>query len=290
MEFLLQVAFSGLTLGSLYALVGLGFVIIFKATGVVNFAQGEMVMLGAMFALVAHLDLRWPFVPAILVAVGLAGATGVVLERVAFRPLLRAPVVTVILSTVAVGQMLRSGVRIVRGQELSLFPPMLPTDPIRIGGLTVTPLSLAIIAISLLLVAAFTGMFQFTRLGKGMQAVAQNKDAASMVGISVPRTYARIWGISSALAGAAGILLAPLIIISPDMGIIANKGFAGAILGGFNSLLGAVVGGFLLGIIENLAGVYVGGSMKDVVAFVVLVAVLSIRPAGLLGRPEQRRA
>jgi len=199
-------------------------------------------------------------------------------------------VVTVILSTVAVGQMLRSGVRIVRGQELSLFPPMLPTDPIRIGGLTVTPLSLAIIAISLLLVAAFTGMFQFTRLGKGMQAVAQNKDAASMVGISVPRTYARIWGISSALAGAAGILLAPLIIISPDMGIIANKGFAGAILGGFNSLLGAVVGGFLLGIIENLAGVYVGGSMKDVVAFVVLVAVLSIRPAGLLGRPEQRRA
>ncbi len=290
MDFVLQVVVSGLTLGSLYALVGLGFVIIFKATGVVNFAQGEMVMLGAMFALVTHTDLRWPYAPAILVAMGLAGAVGVLLERVAYRPLLRAPVVTVILSTVAVGQMLRSGVRIVRGQELSLFPPMLPTDPVHVGWITVTPLNLGIIAFALLLVAACTAFFQFTRLGKGMQAVAQNRDAATLVGISVPRTYARIWAISSVLAGTAGILLAPLIIISPDMGIIANKGFAGAILGGFNSFLGAVAGGFLLGLIENLAGVYVGGSMKDVVAFLVLVAVLALRPSGLLGRPERRRA
>src|SRR3972149_4889639 len=117
-------------------------------------------------------------------------------------------------------------------------PPGGRPAPPRPGGLTAPPLRLPIIAISLLLVAAFTGMFQFTRLGKGMQAVAQNKDAASMVGISVPRTYARIWGISSALAGAAGILLAPLIIISPDMGVIANKGFAGGIPGGLHSLLG----------------------------------------------------
>lgn len=290
MDFILQVVISGLTLGSLYALVGLGFVIIFKATGVVNFAQGEMIMLGAMFALVMHSDLRWPYAPAILVAMALSGVMGSLLERLAYRPLLRAPVVTVILSTVAVGQMLRAGVRILRGQELSLFPPMLPTQPIHVAGITVTPLNLGIIAFSLLLVAACTGFFQLTRLGKGMQAVAQNKDAASLVGISVPRTYARIWAISSALAGTAGILLAPLIIISPDMGIIANKGFAGAILGGFNSFLGAVVGGFLLGVIENLAGVYIGGSMKDVVAFIVLVLVLAVRPGGLLGRPDQRRA
>lgn len=290
MAFFWQVFFSGLTLGSLYALVGLGFAVIYKATGVVNFAQGEMMMLGAIFGLVLHTDSGVPYYPALLISMALAAGLGAALERLAYRPILNAPVVTVILATVAVGQMMRAAVRILRGQEVSRFPAMFPTAPFSILGITFTPLHLGVIAISLILVFAFMLFFRRTRLGKGMEATSENRDAATLVGVSVPLTFSLIWAISSALAAAAGVLLAPLIIITPDMGFIGIKAFIGAVLGGFNSLLGAVVGGFLLGIIENFGGVYIASSMKDVIAFCVLLLVLALRPQGLLGKPERKRA
>jgi branched-chain amino acid transport system permease protein len=288
--FFAQVVVSGLTLGSIYALTALGFVIIFRANGVVNFAQGEMMMAGAILGLIFYADLGFGYVPSLLLAVGGAAGLGLVLERVAYRPLTHAPAFTVILSTVAVGQMLRSGVRIFRGHELSLFPPMLGTDPLDLGGLRVTPLSLGIVAVSLAILAGFAAFFRYARLGWGMQAAAQNKEAAALVGVSVSGVSAASWAIAAALAAAAGILLAPLVIITPDMGVIGIKGFIAAILGGFNSLAGAVVGGFLLGVLENLAGVYVSSAFKDVVTFAVLLGVLVLRPAGLLGTREVRRA
>lgn len=290
MLFFAQVIVSGLTLGSIYALTALGFVIIFRATAVVNFAQGEMMMVGAILALVLHHDYRLGYVPAFLLALVAAWLLGVLLERLAYRPLIHAPVFTVILSTVAVGQMLRSGVRIVRGQELSLFPPILSAEPFSWMGVRMTPLNLGIVAISLLLLVVFVAFFRWTRVGWSMRATAQNKEAAALVGVSVPRVFSLSWGISAVLAAAAGILLAPLIIITPDMGVIGIKGFAAAILGGFNSLPGAVLGGFLLGVLENLAGVYVSSAFKDVVTFFALLAVLTVRPAGILGKPETRRA
>jgi branched-chain amino acid transport system permease protein len=279
-----QVVLSGLTLGSLYALVGLGFVIIFKSTGVVNFAHGEMLMLGAIIALYLHMDLEAPFVPAVLGAILLTGIIGGLVERVAFRPLRMAPVITVILATVAVGQMIRSGVRIVRGPEVSRFPAMFSPEPFSFLGVTMTPLSLGIIIVSLLLVVAFVLFFRKTKLGMGMEATSENPVAATLVGISVNQTFLLIWAIGAALAAAAGVLLAPLIIITPDMGTIAIKGFIGAVLGGFTSIPGAVAGGFLLGVIENLAGVYVAGSMKDVISFAVLLLILWLRPSGLFAR------
>jgi branched-chain amino acid transport system permease protein len=285
-----QVIVSGLTLGSIYALTALGFVIIFRATAVVNFAQGEMMMVGAILALVLHHDYGLGYVPAFLLALVAAWLLGVLLERLAYRPLIQAPVFTVILSTVAVGQMLRSGVRIVRGQELSLFPPILSAEPFSWMGVRMTPLNLGIVAISLLLLVVFVAFFRWTRVGWSMRATAQNKEAAALVGVNVPRVFSLSWGISAVLAAAAGILLAPLIIITPDMGVIGIKGFAAAILGGFNSLPGAVLGGFLLGVLENLAGVYVSSAFKDVVTFFALLAVLAVRPAGMLGKPETRRA
>ena len=290
MELLSQVLISGITLGSLYALVGLGFVVIYRATKVVNFAQGEMMMLGAMLALYFHSDLHLPYIVAFLFTILLAGLFGAALERIAYRPLLNAPVVTLILATVAVGQMIKAAVRILRGSEVSRFPSILPATPFTIAGVSVTPLSLSIITISILLVFGFMLFFRKTKLGKGMEATSENRDAALLVGISVNRTFSLVWAISSGLAAAAGILLAPLIIITPEMGAIGIKGFIGAILGGFSSIPGAIAGCFVLGIIENLGGVYIASSMKDVIAFFALILVLAVRPQGLFVADIGKRA
>jgi branched-chain amino acid transport system permease protein len=287
--FVAQVLVSGLTLGSLYALTALGFAIIFRATAVVNFAQGEMMMIGAMLALALHADYGLGYAPAFVFALAGAWCMGVVIERVAYRPLLNAPIFTVILSTVAVGQMLRSGVRIVRGHELALFPPVVSPTPFTVGGVRLTFLNVAIVAIAVVVLLAFLGFFRWTRTGWAMRATAQNRDAAALVGVSVPRVFSMSWGISAVLAATAGILLAPLITITPDMGAIGIKGFIGAILGGYNSLVGSVVGGFALGVLENLAGVYISSAFKDVVTFCVLIVVLVFRPAGMFGTPESRR-
>jgi branched-chain amino acid transport system permease protein len=290
MELFSQVLISGITLGSLYALVGLGFVVIYRATKVVNFAHGEMLMLGAMLALYFHSDLRMPYVVAFLLTVGLCGVLGAALERIAYRPLLNESVVTLILATVAVGQMIKAGVRILRGSEVSRFPSIFSAEPFTIAGVSMTPLSLSIIIISLLLVAGFMLFFRKTKLGKGMEATSENRDAALLVGISVNRTFSLVWAISSGLAAAAGILLAPLIIITPDMGTIGIKGFIGAILGGFTSIPAAVGGCFLLGVIENLGGVYIASSMKDVISFCALVLILAVRPQGLFASAIGKRA
>lgn len=290
MELLPQVLISGIMVGSLYALVGLGFVVIYRATKVVNFAQGEMMMLGAILALYFSTDLALPYAVSFLLAVLTAASLGVVVERVAYRRLLQAPVVTLILATVAVGQMIRAGVRILRGSEVSRFPSLFSADPFVVAGVSVTPLSLSIIAISVLLVVAFILFFRKTLIGKGMEAMSENRDAATLSGISINRTFSMIWAMSSGLAAAAGVLMAPLIIITPDMGSIGIKGFIGAILGGFNNIGGAIAGCFLLGIIESLGGVYISSSLKDVISFAALVLVLSLRPQGLFGSPEAKRA
>jgi branched-chain amino acid transport system permease protein len=249
-----------------------------------------MLMLGAMLALYFHVDLGLPYAVAFAgscVAVGLFGG---LVDRFVLRPLQRAPVITLILATVAVGQIIRSAVRVVRGSEVSQFPPLLPTTPFSVLGVSLTPMALAIVAFSILLVGGFMVFIRFTRLGKGIEAAAQNRDAATLSGVSINQTFLLTWAVASALAAAAGILIAPLIIITPDMGLIAIKGFIGAILGGFLSIPGAIAGCFLLGVVENFAGCYISGSMKDVISFALLLLVLVFCPQGLFGRQEARRA
>src|ERR1700730_5079350 len=191
-----------------------------------------MMMLGAILALYFYADLNLPYSLAFLLAVLLCAAFGAALERIAYRPMLNAPVVTLTLAPVAGGEMIRAAVRVLRGSEVSRFPSILPAEPFSIAGVTITPLSLSIIALSVLLVCAFMLFFRSTRIGKGMEATSENRDAATLCGINVNRTFSLIWAVGSGLAGAAGILLAPLIIITPDMGTIGIKGFIGAILGG----------------------------------------------------------
>lgn len=285
----LQAIASGMTLGSIYALVGLGFVVIYQATRTLNFAHGEIVMLGAMIGLVVHVGGGLGYWPTFAVTLAVVAVGGLVIERVAYRPLLQAPAATIIMSTAAVGQIVRSGVRILRTEELSFFPPMFPLDPVAIGPVVVTRLNLGITAISVLLVVLFAGFFRYTRVGTGMRATSQNRTAAWLVGISVPRMFGLIWAVSAMLGAAAGLLIAPLVLVRPDMGVIAIKAFVGAVLGGFNSLTGAVVGGLLLGVVETLIGVFLTSAYKDVVVFGLLIAVLLVRPSGLLGRPEAGR-
>ncbi len=289
MTFIAQIVVSGLTLGSIYALVGLGFVIVYKATRTLNFAHGDLLMLGAMLALFLHVDRALPYWPTFVLVLLAMGGVGLLVERVVYRPLAQAPQFTVILGTVAVGAMIRSGVRILQEQQLSYFPAFFSTDPIVVGGVSVTPLQLGIIAICIALAVAFSLFFQYLPLGKAMRAVSENPDAASLVGIKVSRTYALVWGLSAAFAAAAGILVAPLILITPDMGVIANKAFIGAILGGFTSLWGTVVGGLILGVVENLIGVYVSTAYKDVITFLILLVVLVVKPAGIFGRSRLRK-
>jgi branched-chain amino acid transport system permease protein len=290
MDIISQIIVSGVTIGSLYALVGLGFVVIYRATRVVNFAQGEMLMLGAILALYFHIDLGLPYAVAFIASCVAVGLFGGVIDRFALRPLQRAPVVTLILATVAVGQIIRSAVRVIRGSEVSQFPPLLPTTPFAVYGVSLTPLALGTVAFAIVLVFGFMAFIRFTRVGKGIEAAAQNRDAATLSGVSINQTFLLTWAVASALAAAAGILIAPLVIITPDMGIIAIKGFIGAILGGFLSIPGAIAGCFLLGIVENFAGYYISGSMKDVISFGLLLLVLVFRPQGLFGRQEARRA
>jgi branched-chain amino acid transport system permease protein len=193
------------------------------------------------------------------------------------------------MSTIAVGQIIRSGVRIIFGQETSSFPGIWDSSPIMFFGLRTTWLNLGIMAITVVTLVVFVLMFSFTRIGWAMKSVAQNRRGAAIVGVNVPGVNSMVWAMAGGLAAIAGVLLAPLIIITPDMGVIGNKGFIAAILGGFTSLPGAVIGGFLLALTENLIGVYVSAAFKDVIVFGFLVLMLLVKPTGLLGRETVQR-
>jgi branched-chain amino acid transport system permease protein len=277
-----QVVLSGVTIGSIYALIGLGFVLLFKATTVANFAYGEAVMIGAYFGVIFHVDWEVPYWAAIVLALVASGVAAVVVERLALRPLMKASPATVILGTLAVGQILRSGARILRGDELILFPPIFQGNARELFGVFYTPLQIGVLGCSVLLMVALGLFFKYARWGKAMRAVSQNRNSAALMGISVSVSISLAWAISGGLAAASGMLIAPITLVSPEMGFIAFKGFIAAILGGFTREPGVIVGGFALGIIENMSGFYVSTAFQDVITFALLIAILAVRPAGLL--------
>jgi branched-chain amino acid transport system permease protein len=284
-----QLLVSGLTLGSIYALTALGFAVIYRATEVANFSQGEMMMLAAMIALVLYRDAHLPYLIVIATALAACLVVAFLIERVAFRPLLGAPHISVLLSTAAVAQIIRSGVRVFHGNDLGVFPAIVSMEPIAVLGIHFTALNIVVIAVTIVTLIAFALLFNRTRIGWAMQATVQNARGAALVGIDVPRVFSITWVIAGGLAAIAGLLVAPLIIVTPDMGVIANKGFVAAILGGFSSLPGAVLGGFVLGLAENLIAVYVTSSFKDVLVFALLILLLLLRPSGLFGRKQLTR-
>jgi branched-chain amino acid transport system permease protein len=283
----LQLALSGLSVGSIYAIVALSLAIPFKASRVLNFAQGELVTLGAYIALVlSSYGLPYPLlVPATLV---IAAGFGVLIERLFIRPIVGAPEFTLVIATFAIGLIIRALIRIHWQDNVFFLPAPYAGPALAVGPLRVNPSYLVIIGSTAVLVTSLILFFQKTRLGKAMRAVAYNQTAARLMGISVGRVFGSAWALSAAIGALAGLLLAPVIGINPEFGHVIVKALVAAVIGGFGSLGGAVVGGLLLGILETYAGAMFGAALKEIIPFAILIAFLLVRPQGLWGATQVR--
>jgi branched-chain amino acid transport system permease protein len=282
---------SGVTTGALYALIALGFVVVNKATGTINFAQGEFFMFAGFVAWMLHVQLGIDYLLTFGLAVAFGFLLGCLTDRIAFRPIAKSDVVSLVLATVGIAFVLKGIARLIWGGKADYlsFPPITSPNPIMIGNVMVIPQQLAVLAGTAVILVAFTAFFRLTRAGKMMQATADNAKAATLVGIRTESVYTLAFGTGAAIAAAAAVLTAPLTLLYPDIGFaFFVKGFAAAVLGGLTSLPGAVIGGLLIGIIESMAGGYIHSSVMEVSAFVVIMIVLVLRPSGLLGLQQAR--
>ena len=286
---LVHVVVSGLATGSIYALMALALVIIYNATRTLNFAQGEMLMVSTFVAWTAQRALGVPLAASLVVAVVTGGAMAWAIERVVIRRAVAATHWDVLIITLGLSLILRSVAGLVWTHDEFPFPSFFGSRPIALGPVRLAPVSLGIIGASLSLMAVLYALFSWTRLGRAMRAVAQNQRAARLMGISVERVYATSWVLAGAVGAVAGVLVAPVVFLSSTMGLVVINGFTAAVIGGFGSMPGAVAGGMLLGVIENLAPLYLPSGIRYSVPFLVLIAILVVRPAGLLGRVEQRK-
>lgn len=284
---------GGLTSGAIYALVALGIVLVYKATGTINFAHGEFLMIAGFLAYTLYVILGLPYAVAMGGAVVVGFCLGAIAERVAFRPLMRANMVSLVLATVGTSFILKGAGRTLwggRGDYLA-FPPLLSPDPIMIGDIILVPQQLVVLVGAAIVMGMFALFFRLTRVGKTMQATADNPKAARLVGVRVEQVHMLAFGVGAAVAGAASVLMAPITLLYPDIGFsLFIKGFAAAVLGGLNSMPGALLGGLIIGVVESLAGGYIGTSFLEVSAFVVIMITLIFRPSGLLGAIAVRRA
>jgi branched-chain amino acid transport system permease protein len=285
----IHVIVSGLATGCIYALMALSLVIIYNATRTLNFAQGEMLMVSTFVGWTAQQALGLPLGVTLVVAVAAAAVLAFAVERLVIRRAIGATHWDVLIITLGLSLMLRSGAGIVWTHDDLPFPSFFPPRPVALGPVRLAPVSLGIIAASLALMVALAALFRWTRLGRAMRAVAQNQRAARLMGISVERVYSSAWVLAAVVGAIAGVLVAPVIFLSSKMGLIVINGFTAAVLGGFGSMPGAVLGGMLLGVLENLAPLYLPSGIRYSVPFVALVAILLVRPAGLLGRVEARK-
>src|SRR5690606_15397132 len=280
---------SGLTAGSIYALVALGFSIIYNASRVINFAQGEFVMIGGMSA-VSLVALGMPMPVAILGAVGIAAIVGLALERLAVGRARNADVVTLIIITIGASIFLRGLAQLVWDKRIHPLPALSGDTPISFLGATIIPQSLWILGATVAVVIALSWFFRRTMLGKAMLATSYNQLAAQLVGVDVKKVLFASFGLAAALGALAGVLIAPITFTSYEVGIMLGlKGFAAAILGGLGSFPGAIAGGLLLGLLESLGAGYVSSAYKDVIAFVLILVVLFFRPDGILGAVKSER-
>jgi branched-chain amino acid transport system permease protein len=284
-----QYLVTGLTVGAIYALVALGFAIIYNASHVINFAQGEFVMIGGMAA-VAGIDAGLPLPLAAAASIGLAMAVGLALEKLAVEPARGAPVVTLIIITIGASILLRGLAALVWDKKIHPLPAFSGEAPISIAGATLLPQTLWVLGATVLTVAALWVFFNRTLTGKAILAVSHNRLAAQLMGISVRRVLLVSFGLSAALGALAGILIAPISFTSWDVGVMLGlKGFAAAILGGLGSGPGAIAGGLALGLIESFGAGYLSSAYKDVFAFLILLAALVFLPQGLAGRSSAER-
>ena len=285
MSVAIQLVVSGLALGSIYALLALSLVIINKATDVVNFAQGEMAMLGSFACLAALSALKLPLWLVMLAAFPLGLAFGALVERAAMRPLAGGPPINALIATIGLFLVFHHLAGWIWGYDPYRFPSLFSPAPVVILDARISQASLGILAVSLGVMALLYLFYEKTRLGIAMRAASMNRRAARLMGVNVGRVSMTAWGLATDISLVAGMLIAPLTFLDFEMMVIVLlKAFAGAILGGFNSLPGAVIGCLVIGVVENLFGAYVSTAFKDAFAFGIIVVVLMARPAGLFTR------
>ncbi len=286
---LLQFAFSGLTVGAIYALVALGFTLIYNASDIINFAQGEFVMLGGMTSVFMALA-GVPLPLAVLIAIVVTTAVGLALHRLAIEPARGASPVALIMITIGASVFLRGVAQIVFDKRFHSLPGLFGADPIQFGGAAILPQSLVVLAGAAVIVTLLWLFVERTLLGKAVIATAANRLAARLIGVDTRRIVDFSFAVSAAIGAVAGILITPITLTSYDVGtLLALKGFAAAMLGGIGSPLGAVVGGLLIGMIEALSAGYLSSSYKDAVAFLIILVVLVAMPQGLFGRVKVER-
>jgi branched-chain amino acid transport system permease protein len=285
---LVHVVVSGLATGSIYALMALALVIVYNATRALNFAQGEMLMLSAFIGWSAY-RVGLPLWAAAIVAVLASAVLAFVVERLIVRRAIAATHWDLLIITLGLSLAFQAAAGMIWTHDAFPFPSFFADAPITVGAVRVAPVSVGIIAASLALMAALWLLFTRTRTGRAMRAVAQNQAAARLMGISVERVYSLSWVLAAVVGAVAGILVAPVIFLSSKMGLIVISGFTAAVIGGFGSMPGAVLGGMLLGVIENLAPLYLPSGIRYSVPFLLLIGILVVRPAGLLGRVERRK-
>ena len=307
MDILLQQIINGLVQGSVYALVALGYTMVYGILGLINFAHGEVVMVGAMVALTAiqvlvaaALSPVLVLLLSVLIAMAACMALGYSIERIAYRPLRNAPRLAPLITAIGVSIVLQTLAMIIWGREYHAFPPLLPNASHNIGGAIITEVQISIVVVAILVMTGLMLLVHRTRLGRAMRAVAENQVAASLMGVNINKVISTTFMLGSALAAIAGIMVsANYGVVHYYMGFILGlKAFTAAVLGGIGNLRGAMLGGILLGLIESLGAGYIGaltggvlGShYQDAFAFMVLIAVLVFRPAGLLGERVSERA
>ena len=287
----MQILLNGVAIGCIYALVSCGFVGVYAAVGAVNFAHGELVMVGAYLGVTAAVLLGWPPAAAIVAAVAAGAILGLAFQRVAFAPVRTRPPLTFIVVSIGMSILLRNAALVLWGPDPVAPPDLLGGRMLRFGDTTVSAHQVLIIAMTLVVFAVQALFFSHTRIGRRLQATAEDGETARLMGIDVGRMIALTFAFSSALAALAGVLVAPVIFVSPDLGLfLILKAFIALVIGGFGSIPGTLAGGVLLGVLEVLTSAYVSSVYKDVVAFLLLVAMLLVLPQGLFGERVGERA
>lgn len=290
MQFL-QLVISGVAQGCIYGLIALGFVLIYKATETVSFAQGDLMMLGAFAGLAGMTMLGFPFWLAVISAIGAMALLGLVTERLVIRPILGQPAFSIVMLTIGLGYVGRGLITMIPGigTETHTLPVPYKDQSWTLGGLVVSMEQTAVIVVTAVLCAALYALFKYSKLGLAMQASSQNQLAAYYMGIPVKRLNGLVWALAAAVAAIAGLLLAPITFVHANMGFIGLKAFPAAVVGGFGSLPGAIVGGLVIGIVESLAGFYLPEGFKDIAAYIVVLIMLMVKPNGLFGEKLRKK-
>jgi branched-chain amino acid transport system permease protein len=282
---LLQLTISGIAQGAIYALIALSLTVVYRATTIVNFGHGDFVMAGAFVVYVLVIMVGLPYVPAAFLAIIILFALGVAISRGFIDPIKAGPHIGFAMMSISIGYVLRGGARTLWGREVLPMPQVFDIEPIFFGDVVFTGDALFICAIVAVLMVIFFLVFYRTTIGTIIQAVYQSERGATLIGINVRSFHEMMWGVGLGMGAMAGILIAPISLLHPDLGAsFLIRGFAAMTLGGFGSLGGAVLGGLLLGVAEQVFGAYLNSALIDITAYLVIVAVLVIRPAGLFGR------